>query len=234
VWYVTTPDGEGLCWRCRWLPVDDAATALRPSQRRWVAAAGTALRDAHHPAAVQASIAPRPPGLTIEMFWAPPWSGARATMTWVEPGDAPDDAAVERAEAVAFASSTEIVAVCEDGRHLWMLPGGHREPGEQLGDALRRELSEEASADLLDCRLLGYQRYAWHDGPRAGTISYDAMYRALVELRPFHATHETRERRVMRFADARQLPLWANPITARLFERASLTFDDGGTPAATA
>ncbi|MBQ0928630.1 NUDIX domain-containing protein [Saccharopolyspora endophytica] len=43
--------------------------------------------------------------------------------------------------------NTRLLLVREKGKSWWFLPGGHREPGEVLEEALRRELLEELGAD---------------------------------------------------------------------------------------
>lgn len=49
-------------------------------------------------------------------------------------------------------------SVLRTGEHYWDIPGGTLEPGESYQTAMRRELLEEAGADLRSLRLFG----AWH------------------------------------------------------------------------
>ena len=125
------------------------------------------------------------PTSTIEMFWAPPWSASHTFMSWVEH----TDTSVERAEAIAFTATGEIVAVSEGEPARWMFPGGRREVGESLDDTLDRELLEEACALVTSREVLGYQRFDHCDGRRAGQVSLDAIYWARVDLRPFEARY---------------------------------------------
>ena len=42
-WWVLTPDGGGVEWRCRWVPLADAS--IHPNQQRWIDAARRATID---------------------------------------------------------------------------------------------------------------------------------------------------------------------------------------------
>jgi len=59
-----------------------------------------------------------------------------------------DDDLVARLHLVAL-TPTGGVVVCRSVNEGWFLPGGTREPGETLRDLARRELLEEAGAELL-------------------------------------------------------------------------------------
>jgi ADP-ribose pyrophosphatase YjhB (NUDIX family) len=58
------------------------------------------------------------------------------------------------AEAVCV-TGDRIVLVSRDG-DLWGLPAGRPEPGEDWADTLRREVLEEACAEVTSARLLGF------------------------------------------------------------------------------
>jgi 8-oxo-dGTP pyrophosphatase MutT (NUDIX family) len=223
-WYVTTPDGGGHCWRCHWLDVADTVT-LTASQQPWLEVARHHLVQAKHPPARRRPIldADVQTDLTIEMFWAPPWSGTRALVSWLDPAYGPRDDLIQRAEAAAFTEDSRLVAVAEgDDRFTWWsFPGGRREPGESLEDTLRRELLEEACAQVKLSECVGFQRFTHLNGERAGGVTTDAMFWARVEARPFEPQFETRARRELSLGAARDLRLWANPITQRLLTRAA-------------
>jgi ADP-ribose pyrophosphatase YjhB (NUDIX family) len=216
-WWVVTPDGGGLCWRCHWLPLDRALDAVHPMQRWWLETAQHHLRAATHPPArVRHATVDVNAERTIELFWAPPWSASRALLSWLPADRAPDDGHVQRAEAVTVTTDGEVVTVAEDGRGLWSMPGGRREPGELLDHTLRRELREEACAQVLHHRLLGFQRFERLDGECAGQVTAAAMFRAEVDLLPFRPERGTRHRRLLSPREARDLPLWSSPVTQRL------------------
>jgi 8-oxo-dGTP diphosphatase len=60
----------------------------------------------------------------------------------------PSEALVSRLHLVAVTAES-LVVVCRSDQGWRFLPGGTREPGESLHDLARRELHEEAGADLL-------------------------------------------------------------------------------------
>jgi ADP-ribose pyrophosphatase YjhB (NUDIX family) len=156
--------------------------------------------------------------LTIEMFWAPPWSGTRALVSWLDLAYAPRDDLLQRAEAAAFTEHSKLLAVAEgDDRFTWWsFPRGRREPGESIEDTLRRELLEEACAQVMLSERLGFQRFSHLNGERAGRVTTDAMFWARVEARPFAPEFETRARRELSLGAARPAALGKSdhPTTA--------------------
>ena len=68
-------------------------------------------------------------------------------------------------------------------RDTWEIPGGHREPGEDIGDTARRELYEETGA--VD---FGLQKISVYGVCSDGAVSYGMLYfadvRTLGELPP--------------------------------------------------
>lgn len=216
-WWVFTPDGDGVCWRCHWAPIAEATA--HPRQQAWLDVAREHLATVRHPGAIPRSARDEgASGRAHEIFFAPPWGAGHALMSWMDAVDGPDDASVHRSEAVCIADDGALVGVKEFG--LVSLPGGRREENESLVEALRREVREEACAEVVDHELLGYQRFAWIRNDRVDAVTIDALYWARVTLQPFVPEHENCERVLMSLAEARTRPMWQSPVTRLLLDRA--------------
>lgn len=219
-WWVMTPDGDGVCWRCFWLPLHDANRVVS-TQRPWLEAVGAELMRAPHGAVERRAV--EDPSVTsdlnLEFFFAPPLPGNRVQVSWIEPEHMPDEP-VQRSEVVAFTEDQRIVTVTGDHSHVIELPGGHREEGESLEDTLRRELWEEACAELIEFELIGYQRFRHLRAGEVERTSLDAMYWGRVRCADFEPRFETRARCLLTIAEARALPLWSHPLCARQLDRA--------------
>jgi len=46
----------------------------------------------------------------------------------------------------------------KEGKEYWVLPGGGVEEGESIGKALKREIKEETSLDLISSKYLGFDK----------------------------------------------------------------------------
>jgi ADP-ribose pyrophosphatase YjhB (NUDIX family) len=122
-------------------------------------------------------------GRTVRAVWRPgPWQPPRELAT--------------QSSGLCFTPGGEVLLVSQDGVH-WVLPGGHLEEGESLEDTLRREVREEACAEVLDCSYLGCQEIQESDGGRALPGYYQTRYWARVSLGRFEPAHETRFRRMV-------------------------------------
>lgn len=216
-WWVVTPDGGGLIWRCHWMPLGRTGY-LGDWHETWLGLVRPTLAAAPQPRArVRTARDPVESDMSIEMFFAPPWGGRRALFSLLEAPRAIPDHEVGRSEAITMTAGGQVVAVGEGEPLVWGWPGGRREPGESLEETLRREVAEEACARVIDHRLLGYQRFAYLVGDEVDYVRTDAMFWARVGLEPFEARFETTARRLMTASEALVEPMWRHPITKRLF-----------------
>jgi len=63
---------------------------------------------------------------------------------------------------------------------VWWVPGGTREPGESLDETMRRELLEEAGAELLDMRYIGAWRCrSTQPAPHRPHVPHPIFFRAV-------------------------------------------------------
>ncbi|GAB1643565.1 NUDIX domain-containing protein [Krasilnikovia sp. MM14-A1259] len=118
----------------------------------------------------------------------------------------------------------QVILVSHDRRY-WEFPGGRPEAGEDWADTLVREVSEEACATVLDCRLLGFSRGVCLRGPEKGLVLVRALWRAEVRLGEWMPEHEMVERRLVnaeRTWDALSLTAGWKPIYRRILAEAGI------------
>lgn len=136
------------------------------------------------------------------------WEGRPSLLTWL-PGDRPlPGKPVTQVSGLCLTGEGRVVLVSGDGE-TWSLPGGHPEAGEEWEATLRREVREEACAEVLACRLLGAVRV---EGLTPEQY-FQLRSRVRVRLDAFDPVFETRHRVAVSPAEvARFLPWMTGPV----------------------
>jgi ADP-ribose pyrophosphatase YjhB (NUDIX family) len=144
------------------------------------------------------------------------------------PPPAPPAGTMHGAAAVCVAGD-RLVLVSGDGQR-WGLPGGRPEPGEDWVDTLRREVREEACAEVTGCRLLGFIRGVCVRGPEEGLVLVRSMWWAEVRLERWDPRHEIAYRRLVAADEALQAVITAEanmgPLYRRWFKEAATAATD--------
>jgi ADP-ribose pyrophosphatase YjhB (NUDIX family) len=149
-------------------------------------------------------------------------NGQEWHVAWYPPPD-PPSGTPHGAEAVCVADD-RIVVVSPDGMR-WGLPAGRPERDEQWVDTMRREVREEACAEVMDCRLLGFSRGVCVRGPQEGLVLIRSMWRAEVRMDPWDPRFEMAHRRLLPMEEAFQsltIPKGLGPFYRRLFVEAAI------------
>jgi ADP-ribose pyrophosphatase YjhB (NUDIX family) len=143
-------------------------------------------------------------------------------VAWSPPPD-PPPGRPHGAEAICV-TGDRVVLVSRDGR-LWGLPAGRPEEHEGWADTMRREVREEACAEVVSSRLLGFTRGICLRGPQEGLVLVRSHWRAEVRVLRWEPQFEMTHRRLVP-ADA---ALWAltipdglQPLYRRMFAEAAI------------
>ena len=118
------------------------------------------------------------------------WAGRTMVAQWHPGGLEPPRNLCTQASGICFVETGQILLVRSADRQ-WALPGGHPELGEQLTQALRREVWEEACARVVRERYIGCVEVDDPQNPQGETKHYAARFWARVELADWHPLHET-------------------------------------------
>lgn len=119
----------------------------------------------------------------------------------VVPGGTPHGAA-----GICVTRSGEVVLITPNiDRIRWDLPSGRPEGDETLEETLRREVREEACAEVTAARLLGHARSVCIAGPQTGKVLVRSIWRAEVILEPWRPEYEIVARRCVAPAEVRGL-----------------------------
>ncbi|MFF8841850.1 NUDIX domain-containing protein [Streptomyces sp. NPDC015127] len=149
-------------------------------------------------------------------------NGQEWRVAWFPPPDAPPGTP-HGAEAVCVAGD-RIVVISGDGQR-WGLPAGRPEGQEQWVDTMRREVREEACAEVSECRLLGFSRGLCIGGPQEGLVLVRSMWRAEVRTAAWAPRFEMAHRRLLPPDQAFRsltVPHGLGPFYRRLFTEAAV------------
>jgi len=147
--------------------------------------------------------------------------GQRWFLTWHPDPDAPDGRAHGSA-GICVTDFRNVVLISSDGV-TWDLPAGRPEGDESWEETLRREMLEEACAEVTEARLLGFCRSRCVEGHETGLILVRSIWLARVQLRIWNPEFEIRHRRLVPADEAiAQLPAVFQPMWARAFAEAKL------------
>jgi ADP-ribose pyrophosphatase YjhB (NUDIX family) len=116
-------------------------------------------------------------------------------VAWCPPPDPPPDTR-HGAEAICVVTDGRVVLVSRDGR-LWGLPAGRPEQSEGWVETLRREVREEACAEVVSCGLLGFTRGVCMRGPQEGLVLVRSHWRAEVRVLRWEPRFEMTHRRLV-------------------------------------
>ncbi|MFI5046465.1 MAG: NUDIX domain-containing protein [Acidimicrobiia bacterium] len=220
-WWVVTPDGGGLTWRCCWVPLDDAVGIVVASNRPWAEAGRPHVDTSGDP---PPTVRPSLPvelhdQVVHETFFAPPYGGFRTVAALDDQFEADE---CTRAHGLCVTEDGMVVVVQgADGR--WELPGGGREPEETIVDTFAREVAEEACASVTAVAYAGALCIARLDerGTPSLRVDHHAQLWARVELDEWAPKFETVARRLL--APVELLAIGPFPFQAELLlERAVL------------
>jgi 8-oxo-dGTP pyrophosphatase MutT (NUDIX family) len=139
-----------------------------------------------------------------------PW-----TASWFDPPFRPEPPDCNQAYGLCFTARGRIVLV-RDRADYWNLPGGGVEEGESLEDTLRREVREEACAEVVSCQYIGCQRVDDLENPAGSLRYYQSRFWARVELLPWAPRHEIVERRLVSPDEFLSTLAWGAAPTARI------------------
>lgn len=120
------------------------------------------------------------------------------------PAETVPDGTNHGAAGVCLTRDGKCVLISSDGV-VWDLPGGRPDPGERAEETLRREVREEACAEVTSARLLGYCRAECIGGNELGLILVRSLWRAEVALNAWAPEFETTARRIVKAREAPEI-----------------------------
>ncbi|MFN0149060.1 MAG: NUDIX hydrolase [Dehalococcoidia bacterium] len=125
--------------------------------------------------------------------------GQTWSQRWFPPREEPHGT---RHGSAGIGLSGEGVVVISEDTETWDFPAGRPEGDETWEETLRREVREEACAEVVRARLLGFARGECLRGHEKGLVLVRSWWRADVELSPWEPRFEVTHREVLPSDDA--------------------------------
>lgn len=104
-------------------------------------------------------------------------------VSWHPPSE-PPAGRPHGAAGVCVTRNGQLVLISHDGL-LWGFPAGRPEGTEDIEETLRREVREEACAQVLRAQMLGYARSQCVEGHEEGLVPVRSCWHAEVEVGPW-------------------------------------------------
>ena len=132
------------------------------------------------------------------------------------------------AAGICVVESGELVIISND-EISWDFPAGRPEGEEDWEQTLRREVMEEACAEVTDATLLGFARGRCVEGPEAGRTLVRSIWLARVRLNDWLPQFEIQHRKLVPFEQGIScvLPEY-EPFWWRAFHEARRAIAGGG------
>ncbi|MDP1719334.1 MAG: NUDIX domain-containing protein [bacterium] len=150
------------------------------------------------------------------------WDGQAIVYTWIPTTDLASFGPVAQVYGVCVDKEGKILLIKDE---RWQIPGGTPEAGEAPEQTLKRELMEEACAEVDELRPLGVQEVRYHNNPNKeqGDLFYQYRYLALVKklepMRPDPDTGRQYERMFVGFDEIDNYVKWGR-VGAEMFRDA--------------
>lgn len=133
------------------------------------------------------------------------WDGRIITYVWIPSSDFEKYKPVTQIYGICLDDENKILIIKDKAR--WQIPGGTPEKGETPEQTLKREMIEEAQAEIGRIVPLGVQEVNYFDNPnkKQGDLFYQYRYVAFIK---------------------KLNPMQPDPATGRLNERKFVSFDE--------
>lgn len=148
--------------------------------------------------------------------------GRDAVSKWITSKNYKKFKPITQVYGVCFNKKREVLIIKDDGKTEWKLPGGTPEKGEKPEETLKREVFEEATVVLGNCKMIGCQ-----ETEIEGKTVYQLRYVAVIEKIKKHtidpATNTWVERKFINAKDFEKYVKWGN-IGKEMFKVACREF----------